>query len=221
MITAVTACYSRRGPLEPYDEPKWAPKGVGAAYAFTQDRRWFSLGWTPGTMRNNLEMSPRLQGKAPKAAPHLLGIDGDDVLWLDASMMRTGRDVRSLFELVPPGGVGCFRHRFRPCVYEEATASVAPGFDRYVKEPILEQVTHYRRMGHPDNDGLYELGLVVWRGAQRVLGAPWLAEMMAFSSQDQLSFPVVCRRHGITPTVLPGTAVRNAWYEYVQHREDQ
>lgn len=218
-IVAVTACYGRT--LEPYDEPKWPPKGVDAAFAFTDDVRWFELGWKrPPHERNNRDLSPRMRGKGPKAAAHLFGIDADDVVWIDASMVRTGRSVETALELVPAGGVGCFAHRWRDCIYEEAEASLAPGFGRYKNEPIREQVANYRRAGHPERGGLWELGCIVWRGAQKRIGESWLAEMLAWTSQDQLSFPVVCRRHGITPTRLPGNAVENPWFRYHPHAKD-
>jgi len=217
MTIAITACYGRNK-LEPYDMPKWPPKGVDEAFAFTDDVRWFELGWQrPPFERNNGDLSPRMRGKAPKAAPHLFGFD-DDIVWLDASMVRTGESLKSAFELVPVGGVGCFAHRWRDCIYDEAEASVATGFNRYAREPIREQVAHYRRQGHPERHGLFELGCILWRGAQKLVGEAWLAEMLSWSSQDQLSFPVVCRRYGVTPTRLPGNALSNPWFNYTPHQ---
>lgn len=213
-MIVVTSCFSKN-PVRPYDHPKRPPSGVDA-YAFVDDPLWYEAGWRKPLARNNRLLHPRMRAKAPKAAPHLF-FDDPDVLWLDSSMVWRGRDVASLFACVPPGGVGCFRHRFRECIYDEADASLAPGFDRYTREPIREQVAHYRSQGHPERHGLWEMGIIVWRGAQRVVGERWLAEMLAWTSQDQISWPVVCRAHGVTPTRLNGTATENDWFTYVDH----
>lgn len=217
-MVIVTACYSRN-PLQPYDNPKSPPDGC-PAYCFTDDPLWYEVGWSrPPRERNNLLIHPRMRGKAPKCAPHLMGISDDDVLWIDSSMRWTGVDLSGLFALVPVGGMGCFRHRFRECIYDEAEASLAPGFDRYRKEPIREQVEHYRSQGYPARAGLWENGLIVWRGMQKRIGARWLGEMLCWTSQDQLSLPYVLGLCSIQPTVLPGTAVKNDWFEYAGHNQ--
>ena len=215
-MIVVTACFSRN-PAQPYDSPKRPPDGVDEAVCFTDDPAWFDAGWQPPPHdRNCLIVHPRFRGKAPKAAPHLFFGD-QDVLWIDSSMRWTGKSLSSLFDCVHPGGVGCFKHRFRDCVYEEAEASLAPGFHRYTREPIREQVAHYRTRGHPERFGLWELGTIVWRGAQRIIGERWLSEMLAWTSQDQLSFPIACRAHGLNPVTLRGDAVTNEWFHYETH----
>jgi hypothetical protein len=165
--------------------------------------------------RDNTHLSGRYLGKAPKCAPHLLGHEDPDIIWIDGSMRWTGEDLAGLLALVPHGGVGMYRHRFRTCVYEEAAAS---HFYRYDGEPIDQQAEHYRRQGHPEHWGLWEAGIIVWRGAHRAMGAAWLAEQLAWTSQDQISLPVVLRRLGVTVTDLaPGNVVDNPWFKYEEH----
>lgn len=216
-MIVVTASYGRG---RAYDEPKRPPPGVSAAYAFTDDPRWYEAGWLPGPSRNNATISPRYRGKGPKCAPHHY-FDDLDVLWIDASMQSTGSDIRALLDVVPRGGVGCFRHRFRTCIYQEAEASLAPGFTRYVDEPIREQVAHYRARGFPENAGLWEMGCIFWRGMQFRLGDEWMSEQLAWTSQDQLSFPVVARRHRVEPTPMAGNAVQNQFFVYRDHEVDE
>ena len=212
-MIVVTACY--RG----HDVIKQAPPGV-RAYCFTDepdDAR--TKGWVALGHRYNGELSGRYSGKAPKCAPHLFDLDNLDVVWVDGSMQYIGGDLRELLAQVPIGGVGAYAHRFRTDVYQEAEASVAPGFDRYAREPIAEQVAHYARTIGAFDTGLWELGLVVWRGAQYEMGEAWLAEMLAWTSQDQLSFPIVARRCDVTVTTLsPGDVISNPWFKYIDHR---
>jgi len=169
--------------------------------------------------RDNTKLSGRYLSKAPKCAPHLLGHKETDILWIDASMRWTGRPLDELFSQVAEGGVGIYPHRWRNCIYTEAAASVPrAGWDRYKGEPIMEQVQHYLGEVHPPNYGLWESGIVVWRGAQHVIGERWLAEQLTWTSQDQISLPYVLRKLGVSPTPLrSGTVVHNPWFVYEDH----
>jgi hypothetical protein len=167
-------------------------------------------------LHDNGHLTGHYLGKIPKCAPHLLGHTDDDILWIDGSMRPTGKSLDSLFALVAPGGVGCFRHRQRDCIYQEYHASLR--MKRSHGEPLRKQVDHYRKEGHPEHWGLWECGLIVWRGAQKKLGEAWLAQLLTWSSQDQLSFPYLLRREGVTVSDLhPGTVVQNPWFVYEPH----
>jgi hypothetical protein len=63
----------------------------------------------------------------------------------------------------------------------------------------------YREEGHPAHDGLWACGVLVWAcdGRSRALGDAWWAECLRWGYQDQLSFPVVCRRLGYRPATFP------------------
>jgi hypothetical protein len=175
--------------------------------------------------RDNGTLEGRWLGKAPKCAPHLLGHKERDIIWVDASMrFRAGSPgptnehgyLKSLVEQVPEGGVGLFRHRHRDCIYTEATHSLTMPI--YKRQPIVQQVRHYQREGHPQGWGLWECGIIVWRGAQHHIGERWLAEQLAWSSQDQISLPFVLRELGQKVTDLsPGSVVDNPWFRYQEH----
>lgn len=163
----------------------------------------------------NCHMSHRYRSKAIKCAPQLMGVDDVDIIWVDSSMNWSGRDLQELLQKVPSGGVGMWRHRWRDCIYQEADASL---FHRYEGEPIMKQVDHYRKKGHPEHWGLWEAGIIVWRGAQYHIGEYWLAEQLAWTSQDQISLPYVLRDNGVEVTDLgPGTVVDNPWFSYEEH----
>lgn len=169
-----------------------------------------AAGWHP-IARHNRWITPRYLSKPPRCVPHLVGHSDRDILWIDSSMSWTGADARQLVEQVPVGGVGCFRHRWRTTVAEEAAASISLGI--YEGQPVLEQAAHY---GHIDE--LYEIGILVWRGAQLSLGVRWAAEILAWSNQDQISFPYAARQTGTAITSLQsGNAVENPWFHFDGH----
>jgi hypothetical protein len=148
---------------------------------------------------------PCLAAKVHKATP---AVDATDVVWIDASMEVTSRSfVRSALA-ARHDGVAVFTHPRRSCIYDEAEASLgAEGQGgKYADQPLLAQVAAYRAEGHPAQGGLYACGVVAWdlTNPRAVdLGRAWLAECEQWSWQDQLSFPVVCRRLGVTPGVFP------------------
>ena len=205
--------------LDSYDTIKDAPTGPDV-HAFLHTDRPLDAqraGWT-AVERANDRLSPRYLSKGGKCTPHLVGFEGDDVLWIDGSLQWTGRPLEELFALVPPGGVGCYRHRVRNTVLEEAAVSAT--LKRYRGQPVLEQAAHYEPMlrDTPWSDQLFETGIVVWRGAQFAVGVRWAAEMLAWSDQDQISLPHAARTCGVAITPLsPGTVVNNPWFVYVHH----
>jgi hypothetical protein len=148
---------------------------------------------------------PRRAVKAHKATPD---VDCPDVVWIDATMEITSRSFVRDALAARHDGVAVFRHPRRDDIYLEAKASLgAEGQGgKYAGQPLLDQVAAYRAEGHPEHGGLYACGVVAWdlsdpRAVE--LGRAWLAECERWSWQDQLSFPVVCRRLGVTPGVFP------------------
>jgi hypothetical protein len=148
---------------------------------------------------------PRLAVKGHKATPN---VDCPDVVWIDASMEITSSSFVRDALAARHDGVAVFTHPRRDCIYAEAAASlgVEGQGGKYAGQPLLEQVAAYRAEGHPEHGGLYACGVVAWdlsdpRAIE--VGRAWLAECERWSWQDQLSFPVVCRRHGVTPGVFP------------------
>lgn len=195
-----------------YDTIKRAPTGAGITAFIHTDQPDVAqrMGWRP-ILRRNPEMSHRYLSKAPRCTPHLVGHVENDVLWIDGSMAWKGHNLASLITQVPVGGVGCFRHRFRNTIQQEAVESKHSKI--YSEQPVHEQVAQYGSV-----DELYEIGILVWRGAQRIMGPRWAAEILAWTNQDQLSFPYAARVCGVKITSLsPGNAVDNPWFKCSDH----
>jgi hypothetical protein len=221
-ITCLTAIFGG------YERPKAPAPGVDRAIMLTDttnDDRWELL------VRREHGISPRRLIFTAKLTPHMFA-DTRDVLWTDGSIEPTGLDVRSLFALVPPGGVGIFRHTHgpasmagRPSYWREAEFSHAdpryraggPAQDR--GRLALEQAKHYRARGC-SVAGLWSTGVLVWRGAQHRLGERWLAETMAWSASDQIALPYAIHATGVDVTTLPGNVYDNPWFTYVEHGQE-
>lgn len=163
---------------------------------------------------------PCLAAKVHKATP---AVDTTDVVWIDASMEITSRSFVREALAARHDGVAVFKHPRRSCIYAEADASLgAEGQGgKYASQPLLEQVAHYRAEGHPADGGLYACGTVAWDLADPravELGRAWLAECERWSWQDQLSFPVVCRRLGVSPGVFPVRQIERSGRGFLVNR---
>lgn len=199
-----------------YDMPKPAP--LPQSILFTDSIKTSAeaklKGWSV-RIRKNADLANRYLPKAIKAAPQIFGINDDDVLWIDGSISFSGVDIIGLFNQVPVGGVGAFKHRWRNCIYDELVASLA--IPKYQTQPIQEQAAQYRKT-HPPNWGLWETGILVYRGAHKRIGYRWLSEMLAWSNQCQMSLPYVLRelKESIV-NLTPGNVVENPWFHYIAH----
>jgi hypothetical protein len=163
---------------------------------------------------------PRRAVKTHKATPHL---DCPDVVWIDASMEITSPSFVRDALAARHDGVAAFGHPRRDCIYTEADASLgAEGQGgKYADQPLLAQVAAYRAEGHPEHGGLYACGVVAWNLADPravEVGQAWLTECERWSWQDQLSFPVVCRRLGVTPGVFPIRQIERRARLYLANR---
>ena len=130
----------------------------------------------------------------------------DHVIWLDANMeMRIPQFTSYCIDAIHDG-IAVWNHPRRNCIVDEMEASLGPEAQggRYDHLPLRAQVESYLAEGYPRHNGLYATGTFVWTPpAAKAIGDEWYDECVKWGYQDQLSFPVVCWRHDITPGVFP------------------
>ncbi len=171
----------------------------------------------------NPQGHPRMVAKAWKVLVDLALPDYEYTVWIDASHeILTEHFVGHAIAAVDDTGIAFYSHPWRDCIYDEADASIV--LEKYNGQPVLEQVAAYRSLGHPEHAGLYATGTIARRRTADVsaLMRSWWDEICRWTYQDQLSLPVVCRRHGITPATFPCHQVYgNQWTAIRPHnRED-
>ena len=150
---------------------------------------------------------PRMAAKVHKMLPSEVLDDARWAVWVDANVLvdnpafaREAVSAAAAHDV----GVTTFRHPQRDCIYEEAAecASLA----KCAGMPVREQVAAYRQEGYPAHGGLFGCRSIVWdttSATAKELGHRWLKECERWTYRDQLSFPVVARRLGIEPGLLP------------------
>jgi hypothetical protein len=163
---------------------------------------------------------PRLTAKRVKMLDVIETYD-HYVTWVDANMhVYEPAFPNEMAALCGDAPLAVWRHPDRDCIYEEAVASLILAPAKYDREPIIAQVGHYWRMGHPEHAGLYAGGVVVWNQNHpltRAIAAAWLHECQRWTYQDQLSLPVVLRSFNVTPALLPFDLRANPWLRIGEH----
>lgn len=192
----VTACYGRYDQL-PVRTPQTAP--VDRWVLVTDDMGVLAdaavLGWEP-MLDPRPHMHPNMAAKVPKLYPGSYVPDCDVVVWVDASatigptlMTRCVASVTvndSVMSLLP--------HAHRQSLVAEVEAS--RGLRKYDGMQLEQQIASYRNEGMPDNAGLWATGCIARnytadeeaRADLDRFANRWMAEMVKWSFQDQLSF---------------------------------
>jgi hypothetical protein len=114
-------------------------------------------------------------------------------VWRDANV-----EVTRLHGL--SGDLAIHQHRDRDCIFDEARKCIEYGKD----DPGLIRAQIAKYSDHPPHWGLWETQMVYRRNTPeiRALCEDWMAEIESGSRRDQISLPVVLRRHGIRPESL-------------------
>ena len=166
---------------------------------------------------------PRRQAKDFRLFPSIYLPEHTETVWIDGSHeIQDPHFAARAMAAVGDSGIAVYEHPWRRCIYTEAEASII--LPKYDGEPIIEQVEHYRQEGHPEDWGLYATGTIARRWTDDVgrLMEAWADEITRWSYQDQLSFPVVCRRLGMRPETFPLHQVYGNSWTLIRphHRED-
>lgn len=158
------------------------------------------------------EVHPNLAAKRPKMLPWEY-TTFDNSIWIDASFQVTS-EYFAIEAMRYANPIAQFVHPWREDAYDEAIESAR--LPKYHGLPVLEQVEHYKKLGFPENSGLWAAGVIVRQHTNVIkeFGKTWLEECYKWSFQDQISEPFVLWKHALYPNSLPGTHFSNKWLSY-------
>ena len=151
-------------------------------------------------------LDPARAAKKIKALPHVYLAQYDCSLYVDNTVRLKAAPKRFFEEYLAPAKspLVCFRHHERDCIYEEAKAVLALGFD--TPERVNPQMELYRYLGYPAKNGLAKSTLLLRRhqdpALQRVMNS-WQEQIFSHSRRDQLSMLPACWFEGFEPEYLP------------------
>jgi hypothetical protein len=199
VITVLSAAYgSYDAPIAP------APQDTEAQWVMVTDGQVDVPAPWRAVVEPRHHLHPRMAAKIPKCLPYLYG-DGDPVIWVDASAQILRPDFVSMcIDVLGDGDVAMWNHPQRNCIVPEADVSACMG--KYGRQSVVDQAAAYIKGGHPRDFGLWATGCMAWRSPawQVRAGTEWLREQTMWTYQDQLSWPVIVRRHELDVRPLPG-----------------
>jgi hypothetical protein len=124
-------------------------------------------------------------------------------IYFDANYTIT-KDLRGLIKSVYRDNtkVSFKRHPSRNCIYTEA--SRVKMLSKAEPQKVDKQVEEYRKNGYPQNAGLYECNFFIRANDKKIntIFEDWYKELTIHTHRDQLSLPVVLKRHKFIPTVF-------------------
>jgi hypothetical protein len=203
-----------------YDTPKPLPADHGFDDAvFVTDRPVEVEGWRV-VVDPRPDAHPRLAAKRPKCLPWEYVI-ADRSVWIDGAYAVVSNDFRRAVDS------HLDRHPLVVWTHPEqregpwAEANFCCSWDKYRDWPVLEQATHYREQGLPDDYGLWACGTVARRhdAAERELGAAWMAEMDRWGIQDQVSLPFLLWQRDRKPGTWDVPQWSNPWLQWFAHHD--
>ena len=152
------------------------------------------------------KFTQRRNAKIHKILPQMFLNEYDVTIYHDGGHFCLMNPVDIISKYMPNStdDLAVFKHRWNTCVYKEAQDILKEKVD--VPELINPQVEYYRANGYPENNGLYELPVLIRKKSDRnnLINLRWWEQICKFSSRDQVSFPVVMWSLGIKPIILPG-----------------
>jgi hypothetical protein len=185
----VSSCYGA------YDTLACPPSAVDDAVMVTDSQH------TPAGWRRVFErrpwVPPRLAAKHAKARPDRY-TDADVIVWADANLTITGEIVAWAGE-PGPGTLVAYRHPWLTDVTAEAQWAVQHEPAKYQGMALAAQAEHYAdRTVWPEPDAHVWSGLLAAHAdTWSWFGDAWLAEMVRWGTEDQVSLPPVLRACGV------------------------
>ena len=173
-------------------------------------------------------MHPRLKAKIPKMLEWRF-YKADWYIWMDSSIqIKKNVDLPELVLKTANGNPLClFKHSKLQSIEEEGklikrkTRKDLPYFHkRFSGEPIISQTKYYLRDKKFRDDKLFQMTFFAYHYSARFLMQEWFMQNCIWSIKDQLSFPYVLAKSGLSYSLFSGTVAENDHFDwYWRERE--
>lgn len=163
----------------------------------------------------NLFKDIRRDSRVVKMLPHIFFPDTEYSLYLDANIISKVPLNRLVREWLQDTDIAVFGHTTRDCLFDEANECIRLELDD--KETIEKHIERYKDF--PKHKGLYQCGVILRRHTPQIkrLNEAWWAEYCVGCKRDQVSFPYVLEKEGVTINSIKGHAYTHNWFEYFNH----
>lgn len=176
-----------------YDKLKPQPQFPGVDYLCFTNESIKQNGWAVIPIKTPDE-SPRISSKRAKTSPHwYLERSFTHSIWIDGSITIVSPNfVERCLNSLNKYAIACMDHPVGRCIFQEADG--CRDMKKYKTQRVIEQATHYMRLGYPKDNGLAACGIIVRdmrHPKLREIGDNWMYENLVWTYQDQISFPFV------------------------------
>lgn len=214
-VAVYTAIFGDFNPLRPV--PK---QTVDADYfCFTDNSYLNAPGWkTVFADYPRKDLHPRIRAKYFKVLFHYLKElnDYDVIIWIDGSIeIKDATFIQWCLDNLTEDML-LFKHPQRDCIFEEFKAS--DECRKYDHEDKIAQRRDYR-MIYPEHGGLYACGVMIRKNTEQIqkLMNDWWHEILKYTYQDQVSFPVVCMQNNFNPATFEENQYSNKYFQVLWH----
>lgn len=156
---------------------------------FTDNKNYKSKIWEVNHIDFvNKKLDNRRKSRFIKINPHLVLPPHDINVWLDHCYIpRFPNAQKMLSEIGFKGGVMCYKHNERKCIYDESVVVIKNKLDH--TDLVKKQMEQYINEGFPKNYGLFDSGFTIRKNDGGVIkfNDVWWQQINSFSARDQLS----------------------------------
>jgi len=211
-IAVYTAIFGEYNPLREIPE-----QSIEADYiCFCDNDNYHANGWNViKTEYPRKDFHARLRSRYFKILPHyLVELNNYDVvIWIDGSFEIKDKDfIKFCIEGLADSDMVLFKHPQRDCIFEEFLAG--DQIRKYDFEDKIEQRLDYRQR-YPEHGGLYATGISARKHkSDKVIKVmnDWWNEILKYSVQDQVSFPVACLQNKFHPNTFKENQLENKYF---------
>lgn len=187
---------------------------------FTDDRNLYSKNWQIRYIDVDSEKNDI--NRRYKFFPNLYLPQYEYSIYVDGNI-AIKKDLINLFiKYKNLSNIAVLDHKYRKCLYEEAYVCIAAG--KGVKEKIQETIFRYKSRGYPDQNGLYEMGVIFRKTMSPeiiALMTTWWEEFSIGAGRDQISFPYACWKNNVIPTIInESPRVSSKYFSIKFHRHE-
>lgn len=184
------------------------------AVCFTDDPNLKSDVWEIRQIPN-LYKDIRRDSRTVKMLPHIFFPEAEYSLYLDGNIISKVPMQRMINEYLEDDDIAVFKHHTRDCLFQEAKECIRLELDS--KDAIERHIERYK--GFPEHKGLYQCGVILRRHSPRIkrLNEAWFAQYMTGCKRDQVSFPYVLEKEGVSIFAIDSHAYLHDYFEYRNH----
>lgn len=185
------------------------------AVCFTDDPKMKSEKWEIRQIPN-LYKDIRRDSRTVKMLPHIFFPEAEYSLYVDGNIISKVPLQRMIDEYLVDNDIAVFKHHTRDCLFDEAKECIRLELDS--KEAIEAHIERYK--GFPKHKGLYQCGMILRRHTPKIkrLNEAWFAQYCTGAKRDQISFPYVLEKEGVSIFAIDSFAYLHDYFEYANHR---